>query len=319
MNLLLNMTRTTEARKQQILDLKDKLTTELSSYFQQDNLEVLLFGSYRTGLSDKGSDADFSLVNSDGSAITVSVDELAKALRQLGFVNVKAVSTARVPIATFDDPITVVACDMSLNQRHGALNSRLIDTYRRIDDRFMPLWFAIRHMARKNGILSGKQRYLTSYALVMMVIAFLQTRPQPILPKLQCQLYMLEAVVDGWDYSFDSHPSNHAGFGTANTETCAALLKKFYQYFGYDFQYGVWEVNPRAGVIRTTRGVSVATSLFERKKLACAQMCIMDPFIRNRNVTSRITKKNVGQIKDAFKKANGAFTKGNLGAAYLTL
>ncbi|KAG0051120.1 hypothetical protein BGZ83_004065 [Gryganskiella cystojenkinii] len=68
------------------------------------------------------------------------------------------------------------------------MHTKLISTYQKIDSRFVPLWCAVRHLAEAHYILSCRLGYLSSFALVLMLITYLQSVPNPpILPKLQQQ------------------------------------------------------------------------------------------------------------------------------------
>ncbi|GJJ77707.1 hypothetical protein EMPS_10066 [Entomortierella parvispora] len=310
MQELLSTTRATDARKQQVQELKERLTAELRSQFQKDDIEVLLFGSFATGLCHQSSDADFSVI--DRSRSISSITALAKALRGLGYTNVEAIPGARVPIATFEDPVNRIQCDISLNQRHGVYNSKLIDTYRRIDPRFMPLWFAIRHLAKKGYIISGRQRLLTSYALVMMMIVFLQAQAKSVLPNLQEPGKTKPGPsIDGSKYSFDDNWAKLANAGSTNDSSSAALLKEFCRFFGNKFEYKTHEINPRLAKIKKTRDVTVAKPC-DRNKLKEAPICIMDPFIIDRNLAGNIPEYHVRKIKMIFRDASLALANGDI-------
>jgi len=311
MQELLNTTRATDARKQQVLDLTERLVSGLRTHFQQTDIEVLLFGSFATGLCNQNSDADFSVI--DRSRKIKSIDALANALRGLGYTNVVSIPGARVPIATFVDPVDNVQCDISLNTRHGVYNSKLIDAYRRVDDRFMPLWFAIRHLAKKNKILSGRLRFLTSYALVMMMIAFLQAQKKPILPRLQNTGTTTQGpIIEESDYSFDENWSNHTNFGSTNDSSSALLFKEFCRFFGEaQVNFKTFEINPRLGVIRKTRKMQDVNHL-KRKNLMDAPICIMDPFILDCNLAKNVLPGNVTRIKKVFADAGAILVNGDI-------
>lgn len=330
-----------EAREQAILERNDRITTyieslerslmssqnrddeiesqrqtlqeELQQHYEDWDLEVHLFGSFASGLSSKTSDADFTLYYFDWD-----VTELASALRRIGYQDVSAITNARVPIVSFYDPEHDICCDINIDEPMGVINSKLINTYRKIDDRFSTLWFAIKHLAKKHNILSGSTGYLSSYALTMMLIVFLQdvTRPA-ILPRLQQQSShrMLHREVDGWDCSFDRNWSNYRTYGSDNTKSVGQLLVDFCYHYGYTFDYANQEVNPGLGRIKSRSYNPPARSRRDRRPKEWP-ICILDPFIYDRNVAGNCHRSAVNDIQGCFQDAFDALKSSNINRAF---
>ncbi|KAF9537155.1 hypothetical protein EC957_008772 [Mortierella hygrophila] len=300
-------------RGDEIESLRQTLEEELQEYFEDWDLEVHLFGSFASGLSSNTSDADFTVYHLDSD-----VTELASALEYIGYQDVSAIKNARVPIVSFYDSEHDVSCDINIDEPMGVINSKLINTYRKIDDRFPTLWFAIKHLAKKHDILSGSTGYLSSYALTMMLIVFLQdvTRPA-ILPRLQQQdsHRMLHRDVDGWNCSFDRNWSNYRTYVSDNTKSVGQLLVDFCYHYGYAFDYANQEVNPGLGRIKGRSYNPPARSRRDRRPKEWP-ICVLDPFIYNRNVTGNCHQRAVNEIQRCFQDVHDALKVSDINRAF---
>ncbi|KAG0276273.1 hypothetical protein BGZ95_007756 [Linnemannia exigua] len=270
------------------------------------NAEVHLFGSFESGLSTTTSDADFTVYNFVSSGIEKPIHVLARILRTAGYGPITTISHARVPIVSFVEQD--IHCDISINQHMGVFNSQLINTYQTIDTRFLGLWFGIRHLARQHGILGGSTGYLSSYALTMMLIVFLQdvTSP-PILPRLQQQRAdkMLSCLIDEYHCAYDRNPRDYTSLANKNNKSEGELLADFCKYYGYKFSYSTQEVNPCLGVIRSWSVSPPPRSRTDMRPKDWA-MCILDPFIPKRNVAGNCRAKQVSDIQMCFRSASAA-------------
>ncbi|KAG0048235.1 hypothetical protein BGZ83_006792 [Gryganskiella cystojenkinii] len=314
MNSLAQSIASSEAREYEIWSLRGRLEGQLCEYFGVV-LDVVLYGSFFTGLSTKDSDADFTVMDNDAGID--SVQDIADALNRYGYQNVITIYDARIPIVRFYDPSTATACDISLDNTLAEMNSKLIKTYQQIDNRFRPLWFSIRQIAKRHGILSGSQGYLSSYALLLMMITFLQGRSPPILPVLQKQpdRRMVNATVDDWDCSFDRNWSNYRGLARENTQTLSDLLMEFCRYFGHCYNYTAWEADAAEGGI-LARSSYFAQNNAQKRKLMNAPICIKDPFERCRNVAGNCNKNRTDEIRTVFQVASDALARGDINVAF---
>ncbi|KAF8941805.1 hypothetical protein BGZ47_007173 [Haplosporangium gracile] len=292
---------------------RQALQDELRRHYGDRNLEVHLFGSFASGLSSKTSDADFTLYYFDWD-----VTELASALRRFGYQDVFALTNARVPIVSFYDPEHDVSCDINIDEPMGVINSKLIGTYRKIDDRFLTLWFSVRQIAKKHNILSGSTGYLSSYALTMMLIVFLQDVTSPaILPRLQQQdsHRMTHRDVDGWDCSFDRNWSNYRTYGSDNPKSAGQLLIDFCYHYGYTFDYASQEVNPCLGRIKSRSYNPPARSRRDRRPKDWP-ICVLDPFIIDRNVAGNCHRNAVDDIRKCFGNVYNALKSSDINRAF---
>ena len=94
---------------------------------------------------------------------------------------------ARVPVIKYIDSKTKIEVNLVANQFLGIVNSALINSYVQCDERFHILAIFLKYWAkqRKVNIIGGDKGFLSSYALNLMLIAYLQNLNPPVLPNLQ--------------------------------------------------------------------------------------------------------------------------------------
>ena len=171
-----------------------------------------VFGSFATGLCLPTSDLDF--------VVTVDcafdpLPTLERALqRSFGCQGLEAVRKARVPVIKFRDGPTKVSVDVSFNTDNGPRNSALV---RRLLARYSearPLVLLLKWVLYNNCQNEVFYGGLGSYALVLMVVSFLQMR----------------------------HRTHKAG-----SEDLGALLLGFLQLYGHQFNYERVGISVRRG------------------------------------------------------------------------
>ncbi|CAK1541980.1 unnamed protein product [Leptosia nina] len=91
---------------------------------------------------------------------------------------------AKVPILKFRDAQAGVQVDLNCNNVVGIRNTNLLQGFSRADWRVRPLVVVIKLWARAHRINDARRRTLSSYALTLMVIHFLQNGAKPsIVPR----------------------------------------------------------------------------------------------------------------------------------------
>ncbi|KAF9330723.1 hypothetical protein BGZ91_012404 [Linnemannia elongata] len=297
--------------------LRQMLQEKLRQYTDTSTITVHLFGSFESGLCCINSDADFTVNNFVQPFHGRNpIEELAKALRWAECQSVTTITNARVPIVKFT--AQGFKCDMSMEQPMGVLNSKLISTYRRIDKRFLTLWFAIKRIASRHEILSGSDGYLSSYSLALMLIVFLQDVTSPaILSRLQQQhrSRIEEHNINGYDCSFDHDWRRYRASAQINTKRSAQLLIDFCQFYGYTFDYATQEVNPCLGVIKARSYEPPPRSEWDQRPKDWS-LCVLDPFVVGRNVAGNCCSNNVAEIQQCFRAAFDALSAGDVQAAF---
>ncbi|CAI7989026.1 Speckle targeted PIP5K1A-regulated poly(A) polymerase, partial [Geodia barretti] len=169
---------------------------------------------------------------------------LAVLLADPSYSAVWALPSARVPIIQFMSG--QLHCDLSLNNRLGPANTRLLGAYMNFDPRMAVLVPCVRLWVRGWGL---GRRLLNNYAMSLMLIHCLQHTTPPVLPCLQepgvwprnmawigSRGLSVEKSISlgGWDCSFTDPRSL---LPSSNTATPARLLLHIFKYFSEEFSF----------------------------------------------------------------------------------
>ena len=90
------------------------------------------------------------------------------------------------------------------NFRLALANTELIRTYTSIDVRVPVLLYTIRSWAKYNNLIGRTALQITSYALTVMVINYLQQLTPPVLPCLQ-KCHNVNKIIGLWNCGFCTH------------------------------------------------------------------------------------------------------------------
>lgn len=185
-----------ETCQQQASDLKKKelcraqLQREIQLLFPQSRL--FLVGSSLNGFGARSSDGDLCLVvkeepvnqKTEARHILTLVHKHF-CTRLSGYIERPQLIRAKVPIVKFRDKVSCVEFDLNVNNTVGIRNTFLLRTYAYLENRVRPLVLVIKKWASHHEINDASRGTLSSYSLVLMVLHYLQTLPEPILPSLQ--------------------------------------------------------------------------------------------------------------------------------------
>jgi hypothetical protein len=149
---------------------------------------LFIFGSSANSLGTRDSDLDLCLDVPEAHAAGSCSRQrqlciIAQGvLHAAGYTSAQAVPAARVPIVKFSDARTGLRCDLCFNNMPAVHNSRLLLHYMRIDPRVRLLALAVKHWAKARAVVGTREGFLSSYALVLLVVFFAQQ--QRLLPSL---------------------------------------------------------------------------------------------------------------------------------------
>jgi len=261
--------------------------------------KVHLFGSAANGLSVRHSnDLDICLElpvkvgDDDPDARDAIFDSLTELVTKAGFVEVKPLAKARVPVIKFTIPayknnggssndgghqFPPMRVDVTLNNMLACANTKLLADYCSIDPRLAQLVALVKHWAKKRDVNNPYMGTLSSYCYVLMSIHHLQTRSPPILPVLQEEEpKTFQAVIDGWvcDYC-DQNLDRFKVKAWENKETIAKLLWTFFEYWAWLHDYG-----DGVATIRVSKKVK-KTEKDWTKRVGTERhlLCVEDPFV----------------------------------------
>ena len=131
------------------------------------------------------------------------------------------------------------------------LNTKLIRLYSIYDQRFHILGLYLKHWSKINKIHGAADNYLSSYALLVMLIHFLQKVVEPrVLPNLQ-KIENKEIIYE-YCHNADDIKTNiyfeediskiklhmkKINSEKDNNDSASTLLIKFFEYYGYNYDY----------------------------------------------------------------------------------
>lgn len=290
--------------QQQTCDLNKKelcrigIQREIQRIFPQSRL--FLVGSSLNGFGTRSSDGDLCLVVKDEP-----VNQKTEARHVLSLVQ-KLFSTklscyierpqlirAKVPIVKFRDKVSGVEFDLNVNNIVGIRNTFLLRTYAYIEKRVRPLVLVVKKWASFHDINDASRGTLSSYSLVLMVLHYLQTLPEPILPSLQknypelfdpaMQLHVIHQV-----------PCTIPPYLSKNESSLGDLLLGFFKYYAMEFDWSHQMISVREG-----KALPRPDDVAWRNKF----ICIEEPFDGTNTARAVHEKQKFDHIKDELFKS----------------
>ncbi|XP_060894015.1 poly(A) RNA polymerase GLD2 [Labrus mixtus] len=275
-----------EACQQQSSDLirKEKCRTQLQKDIQRVYAVARLYltGSSMNGLGCRSSDADMCLVikgNKRPDPIQV-LSVLQRLFRSLSYVERTHLIRAKVPILRFREKGSDLEFDLNVNNTVGIRNTFLLRSYAYADLRIRPMILVVKKWAQHNQINDASKGTLSSYTLVLMVLHYLQTLKEPVLPSLQRDYpesfnpFMdIDMVPEGPKYVPPYRSTNQSSLGD--------LLLGFLRYYATVFSWDKQVIS-----VREAKTFPKNNSREWRNKF----ICVEEPFERN-NVARAVHEK----------------------------
>lgn len=224
---------------------------------------------------------------------------VVKALRRGGgrIAGLVPVFRARVPVVKFTHAPSRVAVDLVLGNDLAVHNTALLRTYALLDTRIPPLVWAVKTWARTHGVRGAEHHNLSSYALTLMAIAYVQR--VGAIPSLQdpalraaragsAEAMARSTVRHGrWDVSFVGDPAfatawwaaqqrgdaPDPGGGAAVAQlTVVDLFVGFLDFYAHRWDWAGGVVDIRGAALAEPRGVHAY------KAPAPCRLSLRDPF-----------------------------------------
>ncbi|EGD81100.1 hypothetical protein PTSG_11137 [Salpingoeca rosetta] len=218
------------------------------------------------------------------------VEAVASVLAGCDFVWVsQVVKTARVPIAKLIDKKTGTEVDVNCANVLGLVNTRLIRTYTKVDDRFRHLGFLVKLWAKACNLNDASMGTLSSYAWLIMTIHYLQRCDPPVLPNLQDRrIKGPPRRYHGFDCAYCSDLSKlQEVWKSRNTQSIGELYYGFFDYYcGFDFDRDIITCH-------TTKRKPKAAEKRWSRNYAARPMAIQDPIEKSHNLGKGISRLGV--------------------------
>jgi len=156
------------------------------------------------------------------------------------------------------DNQTKFVIDITVHNMLPILNTKLIRLYSIYDQRFHILGLFLKHWSKINKIHGAADKYLSSYALLLMLIHFLQRVVEPkVLPNLQIieenKEINYEYIQNGETISTNIYFEEDTkkikeklkkiNNNNENTDSATSLLIKFFEYYGYNYDFYEQKIN----------------------------------------------------------------------------
>ncbi|EQC38981.1 hypothetical protein SDRG_03934 [Saprolegnia diclina VS20] len=211
------------------------------------HLRLRAFGSSQNGFGGGSSDLDIGLFFDDPAKLAAInwndrvqiLASVAGLLAHPGDLQLEQfIYSARVPLLKFWDTRRKIAIDVTVGNPLALENTRLLRQYGQVDARVRPLVFAVKHWAKQRGINDASNGSLSSYAWIMLVIFYLQTRSTPILPCLPTEASSSLVA---------ACPTPEAMPSRCGHDSVGALLAGFFHFYAWDFDYKSTVVSIRTG------------------------------------------------------------------------
>uniref|UniRef100_A0A1A8NBL1 polynucleotide adenylyltransferase n=1 Tax=Nothobranchius rachovii TaxID=451742 RepID=A0A1A8NBL1_9TELE len=273
-----------EACQQQPSDLEQKeiiranLLQEIKKWYK--GARLYLTGSSMNGLACRTSDADLCLVveQQKRSTILRVLSRLRDVFKDLPYISTTDLIKAKVPILRFREKDSNVEFDLNINNTVGIRNTFLLKSYAHADARVKPLILVVKKWARHHKINDASKGTLSSYALVLMVLHYLQTLNEPVLPSLQRDhpdYFDPLMEIDSVPESSSSVPS----YCSRNKSSLGELFLGFLRYYTTQFRWSELVISVRE-----------ATTFLKSKSWGNRFICVEEPF-DGKNVARAVYEK----------------------------
>lgn len=233
----------TNQQTQKIYDQKDTWRQEMELIIQElyPSCCLVMCGSSANGFGSIDSDIDLTLMLGIEGRTAVTRDTYT--LRRIESLfsrkprrfETEVVSNAKVPIIILKDKENSFETDITLENSSSLTNAFLLKCYSECDLRVKPLTIVIKLWAKKAQIIGAKFKRLPGFAIVLMVIHFLQAGcSPPVLPVLHKdfpELIKDTSKNEVIHQLTDEIPLQIQTYKSKNEESLGELLIAFFRYY----------------------------------------------------------------------------------------
>jgi len=221
------------------------------------NCDLFIFGSSASGFGSMTSDMDMCLVTNNNVHLKdVKLLYRVKSVLCSAYplIDVQVIA-AKVPILKFVHRPTNIQCDLNINNSDGVRNTHLLKFFTNCDPRFVPLVLALKRWARHHKINDASQGTLSSYALTLMALHYLQVGVKPpVLPNLIADnpdvFHPRRALI-----TLSFNDEIRGNFVSTNKSTVGELFIGFLTYYSKEFRYDYLGIS-----VREARAVAKRTA-----------------------------------------------------------
>ena len=244
-------------KKNLYIELYTKYKNIIEVIISKNNLEVELLNAYGSTMNnfliDEG-DIDISIVPK-----IFSIEEFSNCLEEIKKeINLKKLGkcenlqiSPRYFLLKVIDYQSGINIDITVHTMLPFYNTILIRTYSLIDQRFHIMGIFIKYWVKKNKINGSIDKFLSSYAILILIIHFLQSEIDiKVLPNLQ----KIENKIINYKYShsgkelvtniyfekdFEKINNNlkKINYEKENNDSVGELILKFFEFYSYKYEH----------------------------------------------------------------------------------
>jgi len=187
-------TEETLQKKKAAFEIADKIynIVDFTDYNPGLKVERLFYGSSVNRVYTSSSDIDITLATDDENCderelLRFFANQFKDRLEPQESFKIQYLLFKHIkhPLVDLHIPPLGITISFSVNNRLGAINSKLLEIYSNLDPRCKMLALLVKIWAKIHKINSAKVQFLSSYAYNLMVINFLQIIEPTVLPSLQ--------------------------------------------------------------------------------------------------------------------------------------
>lgn len=241
----------------------------------------------------------------------VELRSATKLLQKCGkFATFLQIPQARVPILKCFHIRTGYQCDINFSDSLGAFNSEIVARILALDPRIHLLTIIVKYWAKVHKC-AGKLK-LSNYAIVWMVVFYLQQLPVPILPPIsEFQKRVPAHLVEGKNFAFD----DSLEVSSENRMRYSELLLGFFKFYQNINNYDACVMSPLHGkLFRKSDPNRMKIPEFQSFHQLCRlknlpigfnkPISIQDPFDITRTVPGKIVESEYKKITWKFACAS---------------
>lgn len=197
-----------------------------------------------------------------------------------GINNVRRILQARVPIVKYNHEYLDLEVDLSMSNLTGVYMSELLYMFGQMDSRVQPLTFCVRRWAKCVGLTNPTPgRWVSNFMLTLLVLHFLQTLKQPILPSIK---YLIKKArkedrritEDTINCTF-LRDLTLLDFTTQNNDSLETLLLQFFEFYSaFDFNNRGISLNDAKSIVKPDHSAMYIVNPLEPNLNVCKNVSL---------------------------------------------
>ena len=244
-------------KKQLYIDLYNKYKKIILDIIKKNSLQVNIlqaYGSLMNNFLIEEGDIDISIVpkNISIEQFSVYLEEIKNEILKNKFGKCENLQiSTRYSLLRVIDYQTGINVDITIHTMLPMYNTKLIRIYSLFDQRFHIMGIYIKNWVKRNHIYGAPEKFLSSYAILLLIIHFLQSEVEPkilpILQKIENKNIKYEynhngkIVVTNIYFEDNMEKINNymkiINCNKENNDSVGELIVKFFEFYAYKYNH----------------------------------------------------------------------------------